>query len=295
MSSTELEVALDSFLSYCRVEKGLAELTVDAYHRDLAALLGYLRDTHRMTRPVEVTAGELAMWMSWMEGRGLSLRSIARHRVAMRQYFKFMFNEGITEDNVSLQIRGPSVGRPLPKVISEKEVEALLAAPNRDSRLGLRDAAMLELLYATGLRVTELVLIKREAWHDGWVVVEGKGGKERLIPYGDEADRLVKQYLLTRLHQDSPYLFLSTHGKPMTRQNFWDRVKRHAKTAGIRKPISPHTLRHAFATHLMMHGADLRAVQVMLGHSDISTTEIYMHIAQERLRKIHAAYHPRGS
>ena len=295
MTSTEAEIALDSFLAWCRVEKGLAELTVDAYHRDLVGLLGYLRDHHRMTVPRQVTAGELAMWMAWLESRKLSLRSIARHRVAMRQLFKFLFHEGIIAENVSLQIRGPSVGRPLPKVISEAEVEALLAAPDRETRLGIRDVAMLELMYATGLRVSELVLLKREAWHDGWVIVEGKGGKERLVPYGDEAGQLVMQYLMTRLDRDNPYLFLSTHGEPMTRQNFWDRVKRYAKVAGIRKAISPHTLRHAFATHLLMHGADLRAVQVMLGHSDISTTEIYTHIAQERLRRIHAEYHPRGS
>lgn len=292
---TPLKLAVEGFIAFCRVEKGLSELTIDAYTRDLLALCGYLHEKHRMTRPEQVTAGELSLWMIWMENKGLSLRSIARHRVAMRQLFKYLTEEGILSENPSLLVQGPKVGRPLPTVISERQVEALLAAPDRTSRLGLRDAAMFEVLYATGLRVSELVSIKRDDWHDGWVVVSGKGGKERLIPFGDEADVLVKRYLLTRLHQDSPYLFLSTHGKPMTRQNFWGRVKKYAKVAGIKQDISPHTLRHAFATHLLMHGADLRAVQVMLGHTDITTTEIYTHIAQERLRRIHQQYHPRGS
>ncbi|MFT4977738.1 MAG: integrase/recombinase XerD [Myxococcota bacterium] len=258
-------------------------------------LCGFLEEKHRMTEPRQVSTGELALWMIWMENRGLSLRSIARHRVAMRQLFKYLAEEGFIHDNPSLLVQGPKVGRPLPSVISEREVEMLLGAPDTGSRLGLRDATMFEVLYATGLRVSELVGIKRDDWHDGWVIVAGKGGKERLIPFGDEADQLVKRYLLTRLHQDSPYLFISTHGKPMTRQNFWGRVKKYAKVAGIKKNISPHTLRHAFATHLLMHGADLRAVQVMLGHTDITTTEIYTHIAQERLRRIHQRYHPRGS
>ena len=292
---TPMTHALDGFLAYCRVEKGLAELTMDAYHRDLVGLISYLHERHRITAPRQITAGELSGWMAWMDGRGLSQRSIARHRVAMRQLFKYMTAEAIIEENPSLLIQGPKVGRPLPKVISEKEVEALLAAPDRGSRLGLRDGAMLELLYATGLRVSELINVKQENWHDGWLVVRGKGGKERLVPYGDQAGDLVAKYLRSRLHQDSPYLFLSSRGKPMTRQNFWDRVKRYAKQAGIGKSVSPHTLRHAFATHLLMHGADLRAVQVMLGHSAITTTEIYTHIAQERLRQIHARFHPRGA
>ena len=292
---TQMRLAVDGFVAFCRVEKGLSELTLDAYARDLIALSGYLAEKHKMTVPKQVSPGELALWMIWMENKGLSMRSIARHRVAMRQFFKYLTEEGIIETNPSLLIDGPKVGRPLPSVISEKQVDDLLAAPDRESRLGLRDAAMLEVLYATGLRVSELVSIKREHWHDGYVIVMGKGGKERLIPYGDEADALVKRYLLSRLHQDSPYLFISTHGKPMTRQNFWGRVKKYAKVAGIQKNISPHTLRHAFATHLLMHGADLRAVQMMLGHTDITTTEIYTHIAQQRLRQIHQSYHPRGA
>lgn len=292
--STPMDHALDGFLAYCRVEKGLAELTLDAYHRDLVGLIAYLNERYKITAPKQVTPGEISGWMAWMVSRGLSQRSIARHRVAMRQLFKYMAAEGIIKENPSLLIQGPKVGRPLPKVISQKDVEALLAAPDRNSRLGLRDGAMLELLYATGLRVSELINVKKENWHDGWLVVRGKGGKERLVPYGDQARDLVAKYLNTRLHKDSPYVFLSSRGKPMTRQNFWDRVKRYAKQAGIGKSVSPHTLRHAFATHLLMHGADLRAVQVMLGHSDITTTEIYTHIAQERLRQIHAKFHPRG-
>ncbi len=292
--SSPIEHAIEGFLAYCRVERGLADLTLEAYNRDLVGLRSYLQEKHRITRPEQVTAGELSLWMVWLDARGLSLRSIARHRVAMRQFFKYLTAEGLIELNPSLLIQGPRIGHPLPGVISEAEVEALLAAPDRASRLGLRDSAMLELLYATGMRVSELISIKQESWHDGWLVIRGKGGKERLIPYGDQAGDLVARYLQTRLHQDNPYLFLSTRGRPMTRQNFWNRVKRYAKQAGIGRSVSPHTLRHAFATHLLMHGADLRAVQIMLGHADISTTEIYTHIAQERLRKIHAQYHPRG-
>jgi integrase/recombinase XerD len=159
--------------------------------------------------------------------------------------------------------------------------------------LGLRDGAMLDLLYATGLRVSELVGLRRDQWHDGWVVVSGKGGKERLVPYGDGAGEAVAAYLATRSDMKAP-IFLSIRGNAMTRQNFWGRLKIYVKIAGIRQRVSPHTLRHAFATHLLIHGADLRAVQAMLGHADISTTEIYTHVARERLRHLHAEHHPRG-
>jgi integrase/recombinase XerD len=168
-----------------------------------------------------------------------------------------------------------------------------LAAPDKSQPLGLRDAAMIELLYATGLRVSELVGLRQDQWHDGWVIVTGKGGKDRLVPYGDQAKAIVERYLQSRTKPSST-LFLSIRGTAMTRQNFWARLKVYAKAAGVRRKVSPHTLRHAFATHLLDHGADLRAVQAMLGHADISTTEIYTHVARERLRHLHGEHHPRG-
>jgi len=290
----QFDSAIEGFLAWCRVEKGLADQSIEAYHRDLLGLRTFLQ-SKKITKPKQVSPAELSQWMLWLEKRGLSLTSIARHRVAMRQLFKYLVNEGHLEMNPSLMVRGPKLPKKLPGTLTEQEVGKLLAAPDRVSMTGLRDAAMLELLYATGIRVSELIHIRKEFWHDGWLVVQGKGGRERLVPYGDQAGDLVQRYLTMRLNQNNPWLFLSNRGQPMTRQNFWARVKRYAKEVGINRNVSPHTLRHAFATHLLVHGADLRAVQLMLGHSDISTTEIYTHIARVRLQKMHGEYHPRGA
>jgi integrase/recombinase XerD len=211
----------------------------------------------------------------------------------MRQLFSFLLTEGLIVLNPSELIRAPRVSRKLPSTLSEREVDSILDAPDRSTPLGLRDAAMLELLYATGLRVTELVKLDRSQWHDGWIIVTGKGGKDRLVPYGDKAGAMVNQYLQSRSDMFPP-MFLSNRGSAMSRQNFWTRIKHYAKIAGVRRHVSPHTMRHAFATHLLTHGADLRAVQAMLGHADITTTEIYTHVARERLRHLHESHHPRG-
>lgn len=288
-----MDAAVEGFLGWCRVERGLSPRTVEAYHRDLVDLQGFLERAGDPP-PRLVQRELLRAWLDELDARGLSPSSIARRRVAMRQLFRFLVQEGILEDDPSALIRGPKTPRRLPRPLGRREVEALLAAPDRHTAIGLRDAAMLSLLYATGLRVSELVGLRHEHWHDGWVVVRGKGGKDRLVPYGDQAGALVRAHLARR-DRTLPWLFTTARGKPMSRQNFWMRIKKHALTAGIPKEqVSPHKLRHAFATHLLEHGADLRAVQAMLGHADISTTEIYTHVARARLQQIHAGFHPRG-
>ena len=287
----DFDDALEGYLAWCRVERGLSQHTIEAYYRDLTDLAGHLAQAG--TNPVQATTPCLQGWMAALFNRGLGRRTIARRRVAMRHFYPFLVDEGVIAASPAVLIEGPTTPRKLPQVLNESDVDKLIAQPNRGTPLGLRDSAMIELLYATGLRVTELVRLRKETWHEGWLIVRGKGGKERLVPYGDVAGRTVTEYLLTR-NDASPWMFLSLRGKPMTRQNFWARLKHHAQLAGISKKVSPHTLRHAFATHLLEHGADLRAVQAMLGHADISTTEIYTHVARERLRHIHTEHHPRG-
>lgn len=287
-----MESEIDGFLAWCRAERGLSENTLDAYSRDLARLRRFLCQK-QITAAHSVRPTDLSDWLLDLHDQGLAAPSIARHRVAMRQLFQFLVDERVLKDNPSALISAPRIPRKLPGTISEQNVGRILQAPDRTTVIGQRDAAMLELLYATGLRVSELVGLRRDQWHDGWVVVTGKGGKDRLIPYGDQAQSAVNLYLETR--QDSrPPMFVTARGSQMTRQNFWMRLRKYARAAGIVGKVSPHTLRHAFATHLLAHGADLRAVQAMLGHADISTTEIYTHVARERLKSLHEAHHPRG-
>jgi integrase/recombinase XerD len=285
--------AVDHYLWVCRVERNLAENTVQAYGRDLSHLVAFLED-RGVTAPGEIDTAVLADWMVALANRGLKPRTVARYRVSARQLFRFMVDEQLIPDNPAERLDAPKVGRRLPATLSEAQVEALLAAPDRSTPLGKRDAAMIELLYATGLRVSELVGLRKAARHDGWLVVRGKGGKDRLVPFGDAAGATLDAYLASR-DDDSPWMFLTGRGGPMTRQNFWERLRRYAALAGVKGKVSPHVVRHAFATHLVEHGADLRAVQAMLGHADLSTTEIYTHVAQERLRQVHGAHHPRGA
>ena len=219
----------------------------------------------------------------------------------MRRFYRYQVREGILQDDPSVRIDTPRIGRPLPDSLSEQEVEELLAAPDPDSVLGLRDRAMLELLYASGLRVSELVGLTGEQLNlnQGVVRLLGKGRKERLVPLGEEALDWLEHYLADgrpalAAAQDDGHVFLSRRGRGMTRQTFWYRLREYAVKSGINKHLSPHTLRHAFATHLLNHGADLRVVQMLLGHSDLSTTQIYTHVARERLKDLHTKHHPRG-
>ena len=287
-----MDGAIDGFLAWCRAERGLSENTLDGYSRDLRRLQSFLA-SRDIVRHEDVSQAILGAWLVDLHDAGLSPSSMARHRVAMRPVFNFLVEEGHLKVSPAELLSAPRIPRKLPGTLSESEVAAIIAAPDRSTALGIRDAAMIELLYATGLRVSELVNLRRSQWHDGWVVVTGKGGKDRLVPYGDRAGDAVARYLSTRSDMLAP-IFLSVRGSAMTRQNFWTRLKFYARKAGVRRPVSPHTLRHAFATHLLVHGADLRAVQAMLGHADISTTEIYTHVARERLRQLHADHHPRG-
>lgn len=229
-----------------------------------------------------------------------SPRSIARTLSALRSFFKFLREQKLRTDNPVASHKTPKIGRSLPKDLSEQDVDALIQAPNIHTALGLRDRAMLEVLYASGLRVSELLNLRLDLinLNQGYLRVLGKGNKERLVPLGQHACEWVEKYLLDARHQlirgATDYVFLTQHGGIMSRQNFWYSIKRYALQANIQTELSPHTLRHAFATHLLNHGADLRVVQMLLGHSDLSTTQIYTHVAQIRLQQLHATHHPRG-
>ena len=290
---------IDRFLDALWLEKGLSLHTRAAYRSDLGLFNEWLqtRDVQLQCAGREVILDHLA----WRMAQGYKARSTARLLSGLRGFYRYLLREGLIMEDPTLQVELPQIGRPLPKSLSEGDVEALLAAPETDDPLGLRDRAMLEVLYACGLRVTELVSLTVEQVNlrQGVLRVFGKGSKERLVPLGEEAIAWVERYLReARLAllagRPSDVLFPSLRGEQMTRQTFWHRIKHHAVVAGIGKPLSPHTLRHAFATHLLNHGADLRVVQMLLGHSDLSTTQIYTHIARARLQELHAQHHPRG-
>lgn len=290
---------IERFIEALWLEKGLSAHTQAAYRSDLALLNGWLqaRGVELQSVGREVLLDHLA----WRMSQGYKARSTARLISGMRGFYRFLLREGVIDADPTLQVDMPQLGRPLPKSLSEADVEALLAAPDLDDPIGLRDRAMLEVLYACGLRVSELVGLTLEQVNlrQGVLRVFGKGSKERLVPMGEEAIGWVERYcrearpaLLAGRPAD--VLFPSLRGEQMTRQTFWHRIKHQARVAGIAKSLSPHTLRHAFATHLLNHGADLRVVQMLLGHSDLSTTQIYTHIARARLQALHAQHHPRG-
>jgi len=281
------------------VERGLSKHTVSAYESDIKLFALYLQSVEGNLKKAD-RAGVMAFLGSRVSSGG-SARSAARMLSALRRFYGFLVRERIIDDDPTLLIDAPTIGRPLPSTLSETEVRKLLNAPVVSTDIGLRDRAMLELLYACGLRVTELVSLQVDQVNlqQGVVRVWGKGNKERLVPMGEAACDWVKRY--TQNARDnlvqgavSSTLFLSLRGREMTRQSFWHRIKAHGVTAGINGHLSPHTLRHAFATHLVNHDADLRVVQLLLGHSDLSTTQIYTHIARERLKYLHEKHHPRG-
>ncbi|GGJ90966.1 site-specific tyrosine recombinase XerD [Pseudomonas matsuisoli] len=290
---------IDRFLDALWLERGLADNTRMAYASDLAHFNGWLVSRH-LELP---NAGRDAVldYLAWRVENGYKARSTARFISGLRGFYQFLLRENIVLQDPTLDVDLPRLGKPLPKSLSESDVEALLAAPDIDTPIGMRDRAMLEVLYACGLRVSELVALTIEQVNlrQGLVRVFGKGSKERLVPLGLEAMDWIDRYCrdarpILLNGQPSDVLFPSLRGEQMTRQTFWHRIKVQAQVAGIGKALSPHTLRHAFATHLLNHGADLRVVQMLLGHSDLSTTQIYTHIARARLQELHAQHHPRG-
>lgn len=282
------------------LEEGLSENTRKAYGSDLAHFARWLIGTHRKSL-TEADSEDIEAYFAAKYRQQTKGRSIARLLSSLRKLYLFLMREGLVSEDPTLMIEPPRMGRPLPKILTESDVEALLEAPDPDDLLGCRDRAMLEVLYAAGLRVSELVglTLGQVNLRRGVIRIIGKGDKERLVPLGEEAAEWVDRYfkaarpgLLKGRHSDA--LFVTDRGAAMTRQAFWYLIKRYALQAGVHKPLSPHTLRHAFATHLLNHGADLRVVQMLLGHSDLSSTQIYTHVAQERLKDLHARYHPRG-
>ncbi|MDO9372371.1 MAG: site-specific tyrosine recombinase XerD [Gammaproteobacteria bacterium] len=290
---------IESFLDVLWLEHGLSANTRAAYRNDLQGYARWLAQ-HQCS----LLRCERAQVMDYLELRtqqGRQPRSRARLVSTLRRFYRHMVSAGRLQHDPSAQVASPKVGRNLPKSLTEAEVEALLAAPDINDALGLRDRTMLELLYGCGLRVSELVQLTAPQinLHQGVLRVIGKGSKERLIPFGEEAYAWLERYLSDArpqvLHgKVCAFLFPTRRGKDMTRQGFWHLIRRHAQRAGITKHLSPHTLRHAFATHLLNHGADLRVVQMLLGHSDLSTTQIYTHVARERLKSLHERHHPRG-
>jgi integrase/recombinase XerD len=291
---------LDLYTNYLLVEKGLSSNTLESYTRDLSRFLDALK-RFGITRIDEVDNTTILKHLIRLRKEGLGAKSRARHLVSLRGFFRFLVQEKIIDHDPSRLVELPKTGLRLPDVLSADEVASLLNAPDSNKPTGLRDAAMLELLYAAGLRVSELVSLKVQDVNldAGFVRILGKGDKERVVPIGTWAKSKIMLFLETARLQmlknaKSPYLFVARAGKPMTRQGFWKLLKKYATIAGITKKITPHSLRHSFATHLLEGGADLRSVQMMLGHVDISTTQIYTHVARDRLKQIHGKYHPRG-
>jgi integrase/recombinase XerD len=298
MSPPGRDALLDRFSDSLWLEAGLSRNTLDSYRRDLRQLDEWLK----RTRGRSLCDAQHADLLAYLAHRSKSKASSnARLLSSLKRFFRFALREGLVAADPTLNIDAPKRVRPLPRSLTEADVDALLSAPALGDPLGLRDKAMLEVLYASGLRVSELVALKAaQLSHDmGVVRVLGKGAKERLVPVGEEALAWIRRYtqearpqLLAGRVSDS--LFVTARAQPMTRQAFWQIVKRYAVRAGVSSAISPHTLRHAFATHLLNHGADLRVVQLLLGHADISTTQIYTHVARERLKQLHGRHHPRG-
>ena len=287
---------LDRFLDALWLEAGLSRNTLSAYRSDLEALSAWLK-----APSATASREQLQAYFAEQVRKHASPRSTARLLSSLRRFYRYLLREELIADDPTAQLESTKLGRPLPKSLTEEQVEKLLQAPDAETALGLRDRAMLETLYATGLRVSELVglTLQQANLQAGVVKVIGKGDKERLVPLGEEAIEWLQRYLnearAKLLHgQTSDALFPTARGTAMTRQAFWYNLKRYTRVAGIETHLSPHTLRHAFATHLLNHGADLRVVQMLLGHVDLSTTQIYTQVARERLKQLHAQHHPRG-
>ena len=292
--------SLEAFLDAIWAERGLSRNTLDSYRYDLQALSEFLRGQAGTTLE-RAARDQLLAFLAHEVRQGRSSRSLSRYLSGFRQYYRWLLREGRIQTDPTALIESPKLGRGLPKVIDEESITRLLEAPDLDKPLGLRDRAMLETMYASGLRVSELVGLQLANLNlnQGVVRVLGKGSKERLVPLGEHALEWIRKYmvegrpdLLKGKHSEA--VFVTARGGGMTRQAFWHAIKRHAAAAGIEQALSPHVLRHSFATHLLNHGADLRVVQLLLGHSDLSTTQIYTHIAREGLKQLHRKHHPRG-
>ena len=290
---------IERFLDAMWTERGLADNTLAAYRADLLALARWLRESPRQL--IDTRREDLMAFLAWRFEQGALPRSTARQLSSIRRFFRHQVREKRIEDDPTARIEMPSLGRPLPHTLSESEVEKLLLAPDTDTPLGMRDRTMLEILYASGLRVSELVVLRtvQVNLHQGSLRVTGKGGRERLVPLGDTAREWLERFMAGAREEilrerQTQFLFPTRRTDHMTRQAFWHMIKRYARVAGIKSELSPHTLRHAFATHMLNHGADLRVVQMLLGHSDLATTQIYTHVARERLQELHGKHHPRG-
>lgn len=296
--SASPEDILQSFLGFLSVEKGLSSNTILSYSRDLRKLFFFLKK--EKTHPFRAKEEDLTKFIQQQSRTGLSSRSLARLISSLKAFYKFLVLDDIVKKNPAINISSPKIWFKLPQFLTVKEVELLLRQPKEGKVRGIRDKAMLELLYATGLRVSELVALKLKNLNleDGFLLCRGKGDKERIVPFGGTALQAVRRYLedsrTKLLKKPDESLFLTSRGAAFTRQGFWKLLKSYAKKADLDLKISPHMLRHSFATHLLERGADLRSVQLMLGHTQITTTQIYTHVSRERLRKVYEKYHPRA-
>jgi len=289
---------IDGFIDNVWLEKGLSQNTLNAYRQDLSNFSDWLNPVY-LEKANKIN---LLDYLAYRLKQGYSSRSTARSLSSLRAFYAYLLSKSLIIENPTSKIQSPKLGHSLPKVLSEEDVEKLINAPSTKEPIGLRDRAMLELLYACGLRISELINLDvlNLNLRQGVVKVLGKGGKERLVPIGDQALDWISNYLtygreqLINDNKKSPYLFLSNRGTGMTRQAFWYRIKLYANKSGVDRSLSPHTLRHAFATHLLNHGADLRTVQLLLGHTSLSTTQIYTEVARHRMKELHREHHPRG-
>lgn len=298
----KVEIHIQDFIHFLTVEKGLAENTIQSYQRDLKNYVQFLKVTFQITDPDLVTRTHIMQFLSKLKEEGKSTKTLARHIASIRAFHQFLLRDRVVDHDPSFHIESPKLEKNLPKVLNRLEVEKLLNSPDLSTEFGIRDKAMLELLYATGMRVSELIQLNigDVYLNMGFVRCIGKGKKERIIPLGSHAIAAIEKYLqysrpkLVNIKKRTDALFLNHHGQRLTRQGFWKILKQLAAKSGIQSPLTPHTLRHSFATHLLENGADLRAVQEMLGHADISTTQIYTHVTKTRLKDVYRKFHPRA-
>jgi integrase/recombinase XerD len=296
----KLEDLIDRFISHLAVERGLSANTLDAYSRDILRFLEFLK-ARGVAELQRVKPAEIQAFLVFLRDRKRSARSVARNLAALRSFFRFLVRERLLEINPTVSLHSPKLTRSLPKLLTKQEMESLLSQASGTNPFALRDRAMLEVTYAAGMRVSELVQLdlSQVVFMTGTIRVKGKGGRERIVPLGDYAIEALREYLEKgRVHlqgkKPNNVLFLNRSGNRLTRQGFWKILRGYAKKAGIKRDVTPHMLRHSFATHLLEGGADLRAIQEMLGHADISTTQIYTDVARSRLKMIHSKFHPRG-